>query len=415
MARLVLNAKLIESVTSDGKPQKDYFDVLCPGLSLRVSKHGKKAWSFLFAMPGDGKTRRMALGTYPAIKLVEARELAEGARRKVHLGLDPREVDTPSIKTIQQLWDEYWLMHVQTLRSGKDVKRVFDRDVLPLVGKVPVKEFRISDLNRVVDPIRLRGKASQAALTFRLIRGLINFALERGELEHSPIARAREPKGGAPRERFLTVSEVVTVWNALPGVFADSTHVSDILRLCLITGQRLSEIAGMQRGEIDLTKQVWTIPKDRVKNGQVHAVPLTPLALEIVGDAMRETNSEFLFPDTSGEQPLGHRVIDRALARAQTARPEMAQGKFGIPRWMPHDLRRTFSTLASMAENGLRLADTYADYVLNHRSATKNTVRKRHYNANAFLDEKRAALLEWDAFLARLVAGDGAAMKMAAE
>ena len=129
---------------------------------------------------------------------------------------------------------------------------------------------------------------------------------------------------------------------------------------------------------------------------------------------MRETNSEYLFPDASGERPIAHRVIDRALARAQAARLGMPLGKFGIARWMPHDLRRTFSTLASIAENGLQLTDAYADHVLNHRSATKNTVRKRHYNANAFLDEKRAALLEWDAFLTGLT-GRPVAYQIAAE
>ena len=58
------------------------------------------------------------------------------------------------------------------------------------------------------------------------------------------------------------------------------------LRLALLTGLRVGEIAGIKPGELehlgDPAKAVWTIPGNRTKNGRDHAVPLAPMALEIV-------------------------------------------------------------------------------------------------------------------------------------
>ena len=58
------------------------------------------------------------------------------------------------------------------------------------------------------------------------------------------------------------------------------------LRLALLTGLRIGEIAGIQPGELEHLdepgKAVWTIPGSRTKNGRDHAVPLAPRALEII-------------------------------------------------------------------------------------------------------------------------------------
>jgi integrase len=371
----------------------------------------------MFTIPGTDARARIGLGTYsPAFGLKAARDAANLARVKVEAGIDPRINLAPPVRTtVRTLFDEYMTMHGDKLRTANEVRRVFNRDVLPLVGDISVSDFRITHLNKVTDPIVLRGCQSQAAQTFRLVRALINFAVRRGVLEYSPISKAVSPKGGDPRERFLVPEEIRVVWQELPSALAGSLYVPTVLRLCLATGQRVGEVAGMRRAEIDLANAIWTIPKERVKNKHAHTVPLPPLALELVREAMRETNGDILFPNEAGDAPLSHRVMDRAISRAQRPRTGQPLGKFGIPRWTPHDLRRTVSTMASIEEYGLRLADAYMDHVLNHRSATKSTVRQRHYSHHAFLSEKRAALAEWDAFLAHIVDSERAgSMKLAA-
>src|SRR5262249_4751128 len=59
--------------------QTDYFDETVPGLALRVTAHGTKAWTFLYGSP----RRRVTLGRYPAISLAGART---AAIRPLHCG-----------------------------------------------------------------------------------------------------------------------------------------------------------------------------------------------------------------------------------------------------------------------------------------------------------------------------------------
>jgi len=58
-----------------------------------------------------------------------------------------------------------------------------------------------------------------------------------------------------------------------------------VIKFCLVTGQRIGEVTGLRRSELDLARKVWSIPGSRTKNGHPHSVPLSPMALEIIGES----------------------------------------------------------------------------------------------------------------------------------
>jgi hypothetical protein len=66
----------------------DYFDDLTPGLSLRVRSNDVRTWT-VFYRDKNARQKRLALGRYPALNLVDARELARDAQRNVAHGGDP--------------------------------------------------------------------------------------------------------------------------------------------------------------------------------------------------------------------------------------------------------------------------------------------------------------------------------------
>jgi hypothetical protein len=55
--------------------QVDHYDLALPAFGLRVSNKGTK--SFFVMKRVDGRLRRITLGRYPALSLVEARKRAE--------------------------------------------------------------------------------------------------------------------------------------------------------------------------------------------------------------------------------------------------------------------------------------------------------------------------------------------------
>ncbi|MFZ1207555.1 MAG: tyrosine-type recombinase/integrase [Pseudolabrys sp.] len=62
-------------------------------------------------------------------------------------------------------------------------------------------------------------------------------------------------------------------------------YLQRIVKLCLITAQRIGEVAGMVPAELDLKAREWRLPGSRIKNANAHVVPLSDLALEIIKEA----------------------------------------------------------------------------------------------------------------------------------
>ena len=403
MTRRALTVKLIEAVTSKGRPQLDHFDGFCPGLSIRVTSAKKKTWNFLFTSPRDGKIARLSLGTYPAIGLDDARQLAQQARRKVQQHKDPRDPDnTPKPKTMAELIEDRLSLTLRDKkRSAERAEWRFKKYVTPFVGKIAVENFRIDPhYNWIVDPLLKAGKIRTAGMVFQDLRALMNFAIQRGVIEYSRLAKVKRPDEAATLTRYLSLDEIAIVWRGLDAALPRAEHTRTILRLCLLTGQRLSEVAGMRREEIDIAGALWTIPAARSKNKHSHQVPLASLALKLVSEALRKSNGDYLFPDRSGEGPTKHTVVDYALSNAQKPREGLPMGKFGIPRWTPHDLRRTVGTQLSK----LKIAEQVViGHVLNHRSVTKASITQQIYDQHDFIDEKRKALQDWDERVVALI------------
>jgi integrase len=218
---------------------------------------------------------------------------------------------------------------------------------------------------------------------------MMRWALGQGYLDRNPLEGMDPPARSGSRERMLDEGEIRMLWNALPTSLARSPTCQEILRLCLITGQRVGEIAGMQRRELDLANAIWRIPAARSKNGHEHAVPLSPLAIKVIDRALTITreDAEFVFPDTNGGS-LPAAAVARTVSRAHEGK---SPSRFGIPHWTAHDLRRT--VVSQMAKLGV--PPIVLGHIINHRSVTKAGVTLSVYQQYDYEKEKRQALDLW--------------------
>src|SRR5205809_5949547 len=86
--RRIINDTSIRSIKPPTKGTVDYFDDLTPGLSLRITSNDVRTWT-VFYRDKSGRQKRLSLGRYPAVKLVDARERARDAQSSVSHGGDP--------------------------------------------------------------------------------------------------------------------------------------------------------------------------------------------------------------------------------------------------------------------------------------------------------------------------------------
>jgi integrase len=242
----------------------------------------------------------------------------------------------------------------------------------------------------VLDPIIERDCPIEANRVFEDLRAGLRWAVARGDLDRSPTDGMNAPATPRRRERVLSDDEVRQLWNALPQVLAKSKACQRIVKLCLVTGQRVGEVAGMTRAELDLATREWNLPGARTKNAHPHAVPLSKLAVDIIEEALADAGgSAFVFPSRSG--PLPPDAATRSLARAQA--------RFGLEHWVAHDLRRT--AITGMARLGV--APIVLGHVANHRTTTKAGVTLGIYSHHDYAAEKRQALDMWAERLVEIV------------
>jgi integrase len=366
--KLLLTDRFCQHAKSS-TPQTDYFDETVTGLALRVTEHGTKAWTFHFTR--TGKRCRMTLGRYPSIPLARARTLASEASVAVAEGRDP---SFGSGMTVAALAERY-IEQVRRLRSAKEIERRLRRDVLPIIGNVALSDLHRRDATRVIDAKPEAPIGARRA--FDDLRAMLRWAVSRGDLDHSPIEGMKSPAGSEARERVLSEDEIRALWLALP-----NRPMGQVIKLCLVTGQRVGEVVGMKRSELDLKRKLWELPGSRTKNGFAHSVPLSPLALELIG----ALGPDRVFPISSA------RHVSQAVKRAKS---------FGLQPLTPHDLRRT--VLTGMAKLGV--APIVLGHVANHRTTTKAGMTLSVYVHHQYEKEKREALELWADRLQGIISG----------
>jgi integrase len=219
-----------------------------------------------------------------------------------------------------------------------------------------------------------RVRATLSALwTWGLRTGLI-------EAESNPVAfTVRYPEKA--RERVLSDNELKAIWAAT----GDNSDYSRVARLCLLTGCRREEIAGLRWDEIQADKIV--IGPDRMKGKQAHEIALLP-KISAVLPPRPEAADGCVFGK------LGTGFFGFSKGKKKLDADLMQEGN-AVPSWGLHDLRRTFST---------RLHDTgveplVIEALLSHKQQGVAGV----YNRASFRDAKRAALVRWHTMLTHIV------------
>ena len=399
--RVALTDRFCAGAKTRGARQTDYFDEVTTGLSLRVTEEGKKTWSLLYTSPKTGKRTRMSLAGYPATSLAAARTMALEAAGQVDQGTDPRDAQAAAeagAMTVAALATLYF--EKPNKRTGKprktaeEIKRRFDRNILPVIGSTKITEVQRRDITSIVAPIIRRGAPTEAARTFEDTRALLRWALGQGYIDRNPTEAMELPIAkSAPRERVLTDAEIKTLWNGLPKALVRSVQCQRIIKLCLVTGQRVGEVAGMQAAELDLKKAEWIIPGNRSKNSFEHKVPLSALAIDLIKAALADAGKGVtsVFPAVEGDGSLPAVAVARTILRAHETDKEHPLGRFGIEHFTAHDLRRT--AVSKMAELGI--PPIVLGHVINHRSVTKAGVTLSVYSHYDYAIEKREALDSW--------------------
>jgi integrase len=372
--RKAITIKALEALKPQAK-RYEVHDLLCRGMSVRVSAQGEKVFSVKFRYGLSQK--RMKLGVYPRISLATAREKALDIMRQVDEGIDPTKRRRTTDMKVETVCREFIRLHAQARnKSWREAERILERELVGAFGQRDIREMKRFDILELMDAAVDRGSGYQANRILSHTRKLFNWCIERGIIEKSPILGLKPPTKEVSRERALSDDEVARLLHACRD---DVYPFRQYVPILLATAQRRGELAEMRWSEIDFGAKTWVIPSDRAKNGKQHVVPLNDFALTMLAEVPRFLHCDYVFTTTRKSPVSG---FSKALRR-------LSQGS-QTSDWRWHDLRRTAAS--GMARQGT--APHVVEKILNHVSGIISGVAAV-YNRHGYDAEKVAALKEW--------------------
>lgn len=412
-----LTAPAVERIKPDPAKRLEKPDGILPGFYLVVQPSGAKSWAVRYRVAG--KPRKHTIGSYPAIGLADARDLARKALSRVAAGGDPsaekiakRAAENDSLSErdlMRTLVAEFLEKHAKKFTrdtSWRMTDRLLQANVVPAWGQRRVQDITRRDVIDLLDKIVDRGAPVLANRVLAAVRKMFNWLRSRSVIEANPCDGVKAPTPEKSRDRVLSDDELRLVWIASASL---GPPFHGMICLLILTGQRLREVSEMTDLEVDYNKGLWTIPRSRAKNDFPHDVPLSDAALAELRAAPRIKNEKSLIFCTNGRTPVSgyskakSRLDAKMLAIAKKE-AEVAGGdpqKVLIPHWTFHDLRRTMAS--GMARLGINLP--VVEKVLNHVSGSFGGI-VGVYQRHSFADEKRAALDVWANHVLSLSAGE---------
>ena len=337
-------------------------------LYLHVSATGAMSWVFMYVV--NGTRREMGLGSFTGagraaapLTLRQARDKADLIRAQlqqpgVDLVRDRRVAKAEAAVTFEVMM----AVHIEACKKGvwkkpeaeaKHWLGMLTVNAQPLM-KLPVDKIETTDIVKAVAP---KWPSRVAEKTVERIRMILDTAKSRGHLKDKDNPANKAAIKGHLKGKVNTQNRAALPAKDMPGFMAALLAGGSMAELGLafigLTAVRSTEAREALRSEIDFETGRWTIPAERMKEGErpagelPHVVPLSRQALALIDRLPVVPGNPYLFPG-KGSGPLRTTAFDNVIADMDL------RGKTTV-----HGLRTTFRDYMGELHNPVTGAAVY--------------------------------------------------------
>ena len=182
-----------------------------------------------------------------------------------------------------------------------------------------VSAITTEDVLTVLKPVWLSKNETASRLRGRIER-VLEFAKVKGwRSGENPAAWRGNLRNLLPkRQKLQRDHQAAMQYRGVPA-FVERLRVSEApaaraLEFVILTVGRSGEVVGAKWSEIDFDEKVWNVPKERMKAGVAHTVPLSGAAVKLLKALHEHRISEFVFP-RSEEKSLSDMAMLMLLRR----------------------------------------------------------------------------------------------------
>jgi len=289
---------------------KDYTGKKFPdggGLYYYVSPAGGTLWQMAYRF--NGKQKTISFGEYPIISLRDARDKLIDAKRLIRNGKDPLDEKAKAtakantsntFETIAREWHNKQKDSITEKYAAAIISRL-DRHVFPSIGSKNIDDITTKELKKVVEKIENEGSVETAHRVLQICGRVFCYAINSGatENERNPASNIKGTLKKVNSKNFASITDPKEIGYLLRDIdnYNGSLAVKAALQLLPYVFVRSGELRHAEWKEINLDTAEWRIPASKMKMKEIHIVPLSNQAVEILKTLKPRTDySEFIFP-----------------------------------------------------------------------------------------------------------------------
>jgi integrase len=405
------------------KPSTSYTKTqVSRGLYIGVATTGEKVFFVRYTVNGNTNRSEYRLpklfGTKsgPAhISLTDARAKTTEIQALAKQGIDYQhklEADAKAVAaqsaqqeaenyTVTSLYDA-WFATTKRKDGGAELTRSFNRDVLPILGPMKLRDLEEGHIRALLIPVAKAGTNRKAVVILNNLKQMFGWANGRKPwklLVDDPTCNLKPDDITQPgyeeteRDRVLSHDEIRVLVSKLPAArLVKTTELAIWIVLSCCT--RIGETIMAEWKHIDLEGGTWHIPEANTKGkAPAHTVYLSAFATRQFEALKAITGrSRWCFPNEDDTTHLDLKSPTKQIGDRQAAlresKPLVNRSRgvsslvLGSDKWTPHDLRRTGATLLQT----VGVSQHVIERMMNH--AEQNRMQ-RIYQQHNYAEEQR--------------------------
>lgn len=394
---------LTDTEVRNAKPTgKAYKLTDAQGLFLLVATTGNRLWRMDYRFAEKRKT--LALGMYPAVSLLKARQRRDKARELLADGIDPgaakqeaKQAQAAAMANTFEAVARDWMEKTAADRIASTTQKIdnwMTHDVYPYIGSKPISTIGPRDVLAALRHMEARGALESVQRVKQHIGQVFRYAIATGSAERDPTPDLKGALTKHAPKNYAAITDPKLAGDLMRSIFNYAGHPNVIaaLKLSPLVFVRPGELRSAEWAEIDLDAAQWVIPACKMKMKVDHIVPLCTQAVEILkGMKLLTGQRRYVFPSIgrSEDRPMSENTINSALH---------AMG-YGTDKHTAHGFRAMARTIMD------EVLEERVDLIEHQLAHQVKDVNGRAYNRTAHLPARRAMMQRWGDFLDKLRIG----------
>ena len=366
------------------------------GLCIEINPNGSKLWRHRYRF--NNNATMIALGTYPEISLLDARQARDRNKQLLKEGLSPKfpktnnNGDNPDEISFKGMFHN-WVNHKKVVWSRgytEDTLQRANSYLLPTIGKMAIDEISSPDMLKLLLEIQEKGLLDTLQKVKGIANGVFSHSVGMGIITVNPVRDIpNDIFKKKPIKHHSTITdpqEIGLLLNMLDKHIG-SDEVNAALTIAPHVFLRPGELTGILWSEVDFHARLIRINADRMKMKKVHLVPMSTQVLTTLKNLRQiDTGSDYVFPTPRNRNAS---ITTNALL--------VAIRSLGIDKF-------TFTThgFRSMASSRLNELGYRADIIELQLAHTQSNTVRVVYNLNEHLEERRTMMQDWSDYLTTL-------------